>query len=84
MPVMDRQPSPRGRIDADTAFLDLAKAVHAFVQAKQRGDNVQHVSIDPVTAAFLVESWITHQKAGGTLTLDEIMKFRPQEPQAGT
>ena len=40
--------------------------------------------IDPVIAGWLVESWIRYQKAGGRLTLDQIMQLGNQSPQLPT
>jgi len=67
---------PRHRVSADAAFRGLAKALLAFARARERGETVSDVRIDPVIAASLVASWIRYQKAGGQLTLDQIMQRR--------
>jgi hypothetical protein len=73
---------PRHRVSADAAFRGLAKALIAFTRARERGEAVSDVRIDPVIAASLVESWIKYQKAGGELTLDQIMQLGPQSRES--
>jgi hypothetical protein len=72
---------PPGRVSADGAFF-LQKALLAFARERERGDGVSYVRIDPVIAAYLVESWIKYQKAGGKRTLDQIMQLGKQLPES--
>jgi superfamily I DNA/RNA helicase len=75
-PAQDRERIvPTGRVNADEAFRELAKALLAFTRARERGETVNYVRIDPVIAAWLVESWVRYQKAGGKLTFDQVMQI---------